>query len=66
MGMEVYHKQYGSGKVKVITEKSVDVEFSQERVSMDPVASELTPLEANASLEGLNMPLDQLINQVGR
>lgn len=64
VGMEVCHPQYGSGTVKAITEKSVDVEFNQGRVSLDPVASDLKPIEATATLEGLNLPLDQLISEV--
>ena len=64
IGMEVYHPQYGSGKVKALSQLSVEVDFSQGKISLDPFTSGLQPLESTASLDGLSIPLEQLIRDV--
>jgi hypothetical protein len=62
IGQRVRHPEYGSGTVKSISETVAEIQFDGgTRRTVAPEPSGLEPLEANASLSGLSVPLTQLI-----
>lgn len=64
IGQRVRHPQYGSGLVKAITETTAEIQFDDgTKRTVAPEASGLAPLEAQAALSGLDVPLQQIIDQ---
>ena len=63
LGMAVIHPTYGSGTVKAITEHAAEVLFIDGRKPVEPESSGLVPAEAQASINGLALPLADLIEQ---
>ncbi|HUC85158.1 MAG TPA: hypothetical protein VL970_08200 [Candidatus Acidoferrales bacterium] len=65
VGQRVRHPQYGSGLVKSISETVADIQFDDgTRRTVAPEASGLSPLEPQASLTALDVPLRQFITEV--
>jgi len=64
IGQKVRHPQYGVGVVKSISEHSADVLFEDAKRTVSPETSGLQPAEAHAALNGLEMPLQLLMEQV--
>lgn len=64
IGQRVRHPQYGSGTVKSISETFAEIQFDDgSKRSVAPEPSGLAPMEAQASLSGLEVPLKQLIDE---
>jgi hypothetical protein len=61
--MKVRHPQYGTGLVKAMTAHAVEVRFDDGTRTVEPSGSGLQPAEPQATIGGLEMPLDQLIRQ---
>jgi hypothetical protein len=62
IGMKVLHPQYGSGLVKAISEFTAEIQFddgNQRTVAPEP--SGLQPMELLATVNGLELPLKQLV-----
>jgi hypothetical protein len=64
IGQRVVHPQYGEGTVKAISEHAAEVLFNDGRKPVDPEASSMVPAEAQASVSGLHVPLERLIQQI--
>ena len=64
LGQRVIHPQLGEGVVKAINEFAAEVLFLEGRKPIEPETSGLTAAKAQASLSGMPMPLESLINQV--
>jgi hypothetical protein len=64
VGMRVRHPQYGAGIVKTISETTADIHFDDGRRTIAPEPSGLMPAEAQASVSGLEIPLQTLLKQV--
>lgn len=64
IGMVVKHPQHGRGTVKSLTEHAAEIRFdSGDTRTLDPALGGLQPGEAKAHLEGLDLPLAQLLEQ---
>lgn len=63
IGMRVRHPQYGVGVVKTISEATADIQFDEGRRTVAPEPSGLEPVEAQASIRGLELPLAQVVQQ---
>jgi hypothetical protein len=62
IGMRVRHPNHGLGTVRALDDQSATVQFDDGiRRQVSPEASGLQPAEAQASLSGLEMPLERLI-----
>jgi hypothetical protein len=63
IGMKVRHPQYGAGVVKTISEATADIQFDDGRRTVAPEPSGLEAAEAQASIHGQDLPLEQFVQQ---
>ena len=64
IGMKVRHPQYGSGTVKTISEAVAEIQFDDGiKRAVAPEPSGLEPMEAHASVSGLDVPLKQFVEE---
>jgi hypothetical protein len=63
IGMSVRHPQYGLGTVKLISEITADIQFNDDKRTIEPDAAGIEPAEPQAAVTGLNLPLKQFIEQ---
>jgi len=61
IGMRVNHPRYGVGVIKALTQHTADISFDDAPRTLDPAAADLTSAEPTATLNGLEMPLANLI-----
>jgi hypothetical protein len=66
VGMKVKHPQHGMGIVKSIGENTADIRFNDALHTIAPESSDLSPVEARASVSGLDMPLAQFIEKIAQ
>ena len=64
IGMKVRHPQYGSGLVKTISEAVAEIQFDDgTKRAIAPEPSGLEPMEAHATVSGLDVPLKQFVEE---
>jgi hypothetical protein len=64
IGLRVRHPQYGSGVVKTISEAAAEIQFDDgNKRIVAPEPSGLEPMEAHATLNGLELPLKEFVEQ---
>jgi hypothetical protein len=62
IGQRVRHPEYGSGTVKSISELTADIQFDGgDKRAVAPESAGLEPLDAQAAVSGLTVPLKQFI-----
>src|ERR1035438_5264049 len=64
VGQRVSHPAYGSGTVKTISETVADIQFDDgSKRAIAPEPSGLEPLDPQAALSGLAVPLKQFVSE---
>ena len=63
IGMQIRHPQYGVGVVKAISETTAEIQFNDGRRPVAPEQSGLEPAEPSAAVGGLEVPLEQFVEQ---
>jgi hypothetical protein len=63
IGMRVRHPQYGVGVVKTLSEATAEIQFDDGQRTVAPEPSGLQPAEPHATIGGLDVPLEQFIQQ---
>src|ERR1035438_2888048 len=64
IGMKVRHPQYGSGLVKSISEAVAEIQFDDgSKHAVAPEPSGLEPMEPQAAVSGLAVPLKQFVEE---
>ena len=66
IGMKVLHPRYGVGVVRSLTEHTAEIGFDDAPRTIAPGSSDLTSAEATATLNELQMPLENLIRQTAQ
>jgi len=67
IGMKVRHPAYGTGEIVGITELTADVRFDDGvKRTVSPGGSAMVPAEAVASIEGMTVPLKDVIEKTVR
>jgi len=64
IGMKVKHPQLGLGTVRALTEQTAEIVFNEGTRTMAPESSDLEPVEARATVSGLELPLAQFVENV--
>jgi hypothetical protein len=64
VGMKVRHPDYGIGVVKAITEHSADIQFDTGKRTISPETAGVEPADPQASITGLDRPLNLVIHDV--
>ncbi|HYT60838.1 MAG TPA: hypothetical protein VEL06_11745 [Haliangiales bacterium] len=64
IGQRVRHPQHGIGIVKALSEQSADIQFDDLKRTIAPQTSDIQPAEAQAALNGLEVPLAQFVEQI--
>ena len=64
IGMHVTHPDLGVGEVIVLGRGMAEIEFETAKRELSPENSEIEPLRSEAHLNGLKMPLDELMKEV--
>jgi hypothetical protein len=63
IGLKIRHPQYGIGTVKVLNETTADILFDDARRTIAPEPSGIEPAEPQAAVQGVSVPLNQLVEQ---
>lgn len=64
IGQRVRHPEYGSGTVKTVSETVAEIQFDDgTKRTVAPEPSGLSPLEPQASVTGLAVPLKQFVSE---
>ena len=66
VGMKVRHPQHGLGDVKAVNEHTAEIRFDDALRTIAPETSDLAAAEARATVNGLEIPLAQLIEETAR
>ena len=61
IGMKVRHPQYGLGTVKSLSERTAEIRFEDAQRTIDPDLSGTSPAEPQATVSGLEVPLQQFV-----
>lgn len=64
--MRVRHPQYGVGTIKRILEHAAEIQFDEGLRTIAPETSDLEPAEAQTTIRGLEVPLEQFIEQTAQ
>ena len=63
VGMKVRHPQYGLGEIKTISESTADILFTDGKRTVAPDSAGLEPAEPTATINGLDIPLKQFVQE---
>jgi hypothetical protein len=64
LGMKIRHPQYGLGTVKAVSETATEIQFEDARRAISPETAGIEPAEPQAAIGGLNLPLQQFVEEV--
>ena len=64
IGQKLRHPQYGTGVVTALTGHSVDIQFDDLKRTIAPQTSDIQPAEAQAAINGLEVPLAQFVDEI--
>jgi len=64
IGQKVRHPQHGIGIVKALTEQSADIQFDDLKRTISPQTSDIQPAEAQATINGLDVPLARFVDEI--
>ena len=64
VGMKIHHSQYGIGLVKTISETTAEIQFDDGKRTIAPETAGIQPAEAQAAINGLEVPLAQFVDEI--